>query len=99
MPAVPVAVIPLLKVEVAPSPLTFKTFWIVEDPAMIAEDEALKSPLTWRFEPNVEEAPAMKLLTVTKPFVVSTVNIDELAEFRTLNALVVLTNVWNVVEP
>ena len=65
MPAVPVARIPLLNVEVAPSPLTLITFWIVVDPAIIAEEEALKRPLTWRFWAKVEEAleinPALKV--------------------------------------
>lgn len=59
IPAVPVAMMPDLKVEVAPSPLILMTFWIVEEPAMIAEEEAFRRPLMWRLEARVEEAPDM----------------------------------------
>ena len=98
-PAPPVAAMPELNVDVAPVPPTFNTPWIVELAPMIAEEEALKSPRTWRLEPKVEEAEAMKPLVVTKPLTVSTVNTDEDAEFKTRNAFVVLMKVCNVVEP
>ena len=55
IPAVPVAVIPDLKVEV-PAPLTLMTSWMVVDPAIIAEEEALNNPPTCRLAVNVEEA-------------------------------------------
>ena len=53
----------------------------------------------WRLDPKVEEAEAMKPLVVTNPLTVSTVKMDEDAEFKTRNALVVLMNVCKVVEP
>ena len=98
-PAPPTAAIPELKVEVAAVPPTFNTPWIVELAPMIADDEALSNPRTWRLDPKVEEAEAMKPLVVTNPLTVSTVKMDEDAEFKTRNALVVLMKVCNVVEP
>ena len=55
-PAPPTAAIPELKVEVAPVPPTFNTPWIVELAPMMAEEEALNNPPTWRLAEKVEEA-------------------------------------------
>ena len=94
-----VVIIPELKVEVAPDPPTLSTDWIVEEPAMMADEEAFNSPPTWRLDANVEEAAAIAELNVMRLLEVSTVKTDEDAEFSILNALAVLTKVWIVVEP
>ena len=61
---------------------------------MIAEEEALNKPLTWRFDRNVEDACPMKpTLAITRPFDVSTVNTLELAAFNTRKALAEFTQV------
>ena len=56
IPAVPVATIPDLKVELAPSPPTFNTPWMVEEAPMIAEEEALSNPPICKLAEKVEEA-------------------------------------------
>ena len=55
-PAVPVAAMPELNVEVAPVPPTLITPWMVEEAPMIAEEEAFNSPPTCKLAEKVEDA-------------------------------------------